>query len=77
MRGDDYLNFDFGISKSFNLPWEGHSLVFRWDVFNLTNSVYFDAGTLQSNILRPGSFGDYSGILGLPRRMQVGLRYTF
>lgn len=77
MRGDDYLNFDFGISKSFNLPWEGHSLVFRWDVFNLTNSAYFDAGTLQANILRPGSLGDYFGVLGGPRRMQVSLRYTF
>ncbi len=77
MRGDDYYNLDLAIAKSFPLPMEGHRLNFRWEMFNLTNSVYFNAGELQANILRPGTFGNYTGVLGAPRRMQVSLRYEF
>jgi hypothetical protein len=35
LRADNYFNLDFGISKSFNMPWEGHSFRFRWDMFNV------------------------------------------
>ncbi len=77
LRGDDYFNLDFAVSKSFPLPMEGHSFNFRWEIFNLTNSVYFDAGALSVNILRPGTFGNYTGTLGSSRFMQVSLRYQF
>ena len=77
MRGDKYMSMDFGISKSFNTPWEGHRVEFRWDIFNLTNSAFFDTGSINASIGDPGTFGDYTAVLGGPRRMQVQLRYQF
>ena len=59
------------------MPWEGHSFKFRWDVFNVTNSVYFDAVSLDADIGSQGTFGDYTALMGSPRRMQVSLRYEF
>jgi hypothetical protein len=77
MRGDKYLNVDFGIQKSFNMPWEGHHFQFRWDMFNLTNSAYFDTYSMSVSVGDPGTFGDYQGVLGAPRRMQLSLKYIF
>ncbi len=77
LRGDSYFNLDFGIGKTFSLPMEGHRLEFRWDMFNLTNTVYFDTAYMSLNPEDPDTFGDYGAILGAPRRMQVTLRYTF
>ncbi|MGH9805378.1 MAG: TonB-dependent receptor domain-containing protein, partial [Candidatus Acidiferrales bacterium] len=77
MRGDKYLNVDFGIAKSFNLPGEGHRFEFRWDMFNLLNSAYFDTGSLSMDFSDPGTFGDYLAVLGAPRRMQFTLRWVF
>ncbi len=77
MRGDKYATFDFGIAKNFNMPWEGHRMEFRWDIFNLTNSAFFDTGSINASIGDPGTFGDYTAVLGSPRRMQVQLRYAF
>jgi hypothetical protein len=77
MRGDKYINLDFGIGKSFNAPWEGHRLEFRWDIFNLMNSAYFDTGSINASRGDQETFGDYTAVLGGPRRMQVQLRYIF
>jgi len=77
MRGDKYVNLDFGIAKSFNLPGEGHRFEFRWDMFNLLNSAYFDTGAINASIGDPGTFGDYTAVLGGPRRMQFTLRWVF
>jgi hypothetical protein len=77
LRADNYVNLDFGIGKSFNMPWEGHRFMFRWDIFNVTNSVYFDAFTINLDYGTKGSFGDYVNVLGGPRRMQLSLRYEF
>lgn len=77
LRGDGYFNLDLGLAKSFTMPWEGHSLKLRWDIFNVTNSVYFDTASLTANIGSQGSFGDYSAVLGGARRMQIALRYDF
>lgn len=77
MRGDKYFNIDFGINKSFTMPFEGHRLDFRWDIFNLFNSAYFDTGQINASVGDPGTFGNYRAILGTPRRMQVQLRYIF
>jgi hypothetical protein len=77
LRGDKYLNFDFGIVKSFRLPKERHRLHFRWDIFNLLNSPYFDTGAINASFGDAGTFGDYRGLLGGPRRMQLTLRYEF
>jgi hypothetical protein len=77
MRGDKYINVDFGIAKTFNAPWEGHHLEFRWDIFNLMNSAYFDTGSINASRGDQDTFGDYTAVLGGPRRMQVQLRYVF
>jgi hypothetical protein len=82
IRGDGYFGIDLGLAKRWVLPWsEKQSLQFRWEVFNITNSVRFDAqSSLLSNSLGLGSgssFGNYSGLLTNPRIMQFALRYEF
>jgi hypothetical protein len=64
------------------MPWtEKQSLQFRWEVFNVPNTVRFDVqSALLSNSLGLGSgssFGNYSGLLTNPRIMQFALRYEF
>jgi hypothetical protein len=77
LRGDHYFNLDLGLGKTFQMPWEGHSFAIRWEVFNVTNSAYFDTVSLSADLGRQGTFGDYSAVLGGPRRMQISGRYTF
>ncbi|MDT4897714.1 MAG: hypothetical protein QOH25_2791 [Acidobacteriota bacterium] len=38
-----YVALDAGLYKTFNLPWEGHSVTFRWEVYNVTNTQRFTA----------------------------------
>ncbi len=76
-RADGYFSTDLGIAKTFNLPWEGHFLKFRWDIFNLTNTPYFDAVYLNLDIGDRNTFGDYTQTSGGPRLMQFSLRYEF
>lgn len=77
LRGDGYFTMDIGVSKHFNLPWEGHKLEFTWQVFNVTNSVYFDPWSAQLDIGSSTTFGNYTDTIGNPRLMQFGLRYEF
>lgn len=82
IRGNGYFGIDLGVSKRWTMPWsEAQSLQFRWETFNVTNSVRFD---VQSSLLSSaltlgsgGSFGNYSGLLTNPRIMQFALRYEF
>lgn len=46
LRGPGYFTLDAGLYKTFNLPWEGHTVQFRWEVFNVTNTQFFDASTI-------------------------------
>ncbi len=77
VRGDGFFGIDLGVGKRFQLPMEGHSLQFRWEVFNLTNAVRFDVNSLTLDLGNTGSFGKYSGELTVPRVMQFALRYEF
>jgi len=80
LRGDRYFSTDMAISKKFNLPREGMSLQFRWEIFNLTNSVFFDTGGnnyVSASIEDPATFGNYHSVLGGPRQMQATLRLVF
>jgi hypothetical protein len=77
IRGDKFFNLDLAVAKTFKMPWEGHSLKMRWETFNVTNSVYFDTAYLSASIGRKGTFGDYTGVLGGPRKMQITFRYEF
>jgi len=82
IRGDGFFGIDLGLAKRWTMPWsEKQSLQFRWEVFNVTNSVRFD---VQSSLLSGAltldsgqSFGNYSGLLTNPRNMQFALRYEF
>ena len=85
IRYPGYFDLDLGISKSFKMPWEGHQLALRWDVFNVTNtqsltgivdfSVAQDPGLTQAT--PPPDWGNFFQIQGQPRVMQIGARYSF
>ena len=76
IRGDGIFNMDASLSKRFRIR-EGHSLQFRWEVFNLTNTARFDVGTASLDISIAGTYGKYTDQLTVPRVMQFGLRYEF
>jgi hypothetical protein len=64
------------------MPYEGHSIQFRWDVFNVPNLHRFNVaaglGDFAPNLQQtPQFFGDYTGLLTQPRVMQFALRYEF
>jgi hypothetical protein len=85
LRYPGYFDLDLGVSKSFKMPWEGHQLALRWDVFNVTNtqsltgivdfSVAQDPGLNQS--APPPDWGNFFQIQGQARVMQIGARYSF
>jgi hypothetical protein len=84
-----YSTLDMGLAKNFNMPWsENHKLQFRWEVFNVMNKQYFNAGSFTrttyglpedvETATAPAAFGRiFNGIQGNPRRMQFGIRYSF
>jgi hypothetical protein len=45
--------------------------------FNLTNSVRFDAQSIDSSFAQPSTFGKYTGTLTTSRRLEFVLRYEF
>jgi hypothetical protein len=88
LRLPGYSTLDLGLSKSIKMPWEGHSVQFRWEVINVTNAQYFNAdeftrstwGLQQDSDIGDASadFGKiFTSIQGVPRRMQFGIRYSF
>ncbi|HKG80939.1 MAG TPA: hypothetical protein VKA78_15990, partial [Pyrinomonadaceae bacterium] len=92
LRGPGYISLDMGLYKSFKMPWEGHALQFRWEVFNVTNTQRFDAATiadlsLGNDPFRGGDpdpdFGKFTSTQAplnetrAGRVMQFALRYTF
>ncbi|MDT5060096.1 MAG: hypothetical protein QOH63_555 [Acidobacteriota bacterium] len=93
LRAPGYVSLDAGLSKMFKLPWEGHSLQFRWEVFNVTNTQRFDGNTIadlglpRDPFLRQlnasSDFGRYTSTQAplnenkAGRIMQFALRYQF
>ncbi|HEX8147435.1 MAG TPA: TonB-dependent receptor [Pyrinomonadaceae bacterium] len=93
IRGPGYISLDAGLYKSFKMPWEGHSLQFRWEVFNVTNTQRFDANTLADQslpqdpfIFKPEASADFGRFTSTQtplnetkagRVMQFALRYQF
>jgi len=81
-RGDGVFDIDSSLSKSWSLA-ERAKIKFAWEVYNVTNSTRFDAGSYNNgtfgNGLTLGGFGFYGGRLGDKtfRRMQFGLRVDF
>ncbi len=82
LRGDGFASWDMSLGKRWNLPMEGHSLQFRWEVFNVPNLTRFNAQGVGQSLLTsltqsPNSFGAYTSLLTQPRVMQFALRYEF
>jgi hypothetical protein len=80
LRGDGFVGVDMSLTKRWRLPAEGHSLQFRWEVFNVLNQVRFNAQSISNPTSLqqvPSSFGDYTSLLTQPRVMQFALRYEF
>jgi len=78
LRGDGIFNIDLNVAKRFTMPYsEKHSLQFRWETFNLTNTTKFDVNSASLDISVGGTFGKYGAQLTQPRVMQFGLRYEF
>lgn len=76
LRGDGVYSWDAGLNKAFQLT-ERMKLQFRWEAFNVTNSVRFDPHSINNRLDDPGSFGIASSTLVQPRIMQVALRIEF
>lgn len=93
LRAPGYFSLDAGLYKTFNMPWEGHQLQFRWEVFNVTNTQYFDADFISDlglpadpylrNLTANPDFGRFTSTQ-VPlnenkagRVMQFALRYQF
>jgi carboxypeptidase family protein len=91
LRGDGFAGWDMSLSKRWRMFHEGHTLQFRWEVFNVPNltrfNVYPSGATGLNSALGdsgvpnlqqlPSAFGDYAGLLTSPRVMQFALRYEF
>jgi len=76
LRGDGYFGIDAGLAKVFR-PVERVNVRLRWDVFNVTNSVRFDVGSIGNRLDSPNNFGVYTQTLSNPRVMQLALRVEF
>jgi carboxypeptidase family protein len=78
LRGDGVFGWDMGLGKRWKMPYaEGHSVQFRWEVFNVPNTVRFDVQSANLNIDNATAFGKYTRLLSNPRIMQFALRYDF
>jgi hypothetical protein len=78
LRGPGYFGVDAGIGKEWNIT-EDQILKFSWEVFNVTNSVRFDAAAASNDfdLTSSTNFGVYGSTLTKPRVMQFSLRYSF
>src|SRR6266542_797089 len=73
---DGIQNVDIGISKTFSLPWEGHRLTVRADLFNAFNHVQFG---FPSSDIGNANFGAITGLATQysPRTVLFSLRYQY
>jgi hypothetical protein len=76
LRGDGPFVINLGVAKRFMIT-ERHSVQFRAEAFNLSNTVRFNVSSLTLDLGNTGSFGKYSGTLAPPRQIQFAVRYEF
>lgn len=80
IRGDGYFGVDLGIGKRFllfTLKDQPHTIQFRAEGFNVTNTVRFDVLSAGLDAADQAKFGQYSQTLTRPRVFQFSLRYQF
>lgn len=73
LRGPHTNVFDFALMRDFPIH-ESLGLQFRWEVFNLTNTVQFGQ---PGNNFSSSSAGKITSLAGDPRVMQFALRLAF
>ena len=75
--GDGVKTIDIGMAKYFQLPWEGHKIMLRADLFNAFNHPQF--GFPVSLDVANLNFGRITGTATqyAPRSVQVSLRYQY
>ena len=73
---DGVKNVDLGIMKVFSMPWEGHKITLRADLFNAFNHVQYG---FPSQAITNTNFGALTSVATLyaPRNIQVSLRYQY
>ncbi len=71
--GPPTRNFDFSVARRFIMPWEGHSVQFRFESFNFTNTPVFGQPNTAVGTPNAGLITE----AGEPRRIQFGLKYVF
>ena len=76
LRGDGYFTWDAGLDKEFHIT-EHAKLQFRWEMFNITNSVRFDSHSISATLDNPQNFGQATGLLTISRRAQFSGRIEF
>jgi Carboxypeptidase regulatory-like domain len=76
LRGPGYFSIDASLQKQWSLG-EQRSLRLGWDVYNITNSVRFDAANVLPEIDITDTFGNYTNTLNDSRKMQFSLRFEF
>ena len=76
LRGGNYYNSDFGVLRTFGLPFlgENRNLQFRAEFFNIYNNVNF---TLPVTTLTSSAFGRYTSNATAPRVIQFALKFNF
>ncbi|MFB3902366.1 MAG: carboxypeptidase regulatory-like domain-containing protein [Acidobacteriota bacterium] len=72
--GPGWINLDFLASKEFPMPWKEHSLQFRFEAFNFTNTPHFGAPVTA---VATADAGRINATNGDPRLIQMALRYVF
>jgi len=71
--GPSYVNLDLSIFRKFRVT-ERVGAEFRFESFNFTNTPHFNRpGTTMGN----ADFGQVTGTLGDPRRIEFGMKLTF
>jgi hypothetical protein len=77
-RGPGFFDIDGGLSKTWDLS-ESRLIRFSWEVFNVTNSVRFDAANALpgEDLVDATGFGKFQRTLTTPRVMQFSLRFAF
>jgi Carboxypeptidase regulatory-like domain len=76
LRGDGYYSWDAGLDKEFHIT-ERAKMQFRWEMFNITNSVRFDSHSISATLDNPQNFGQATVLLTNKRLAQFSGRIEF
>jgi hypothetical protein len=73
VEGPSRRNIDIMVARNFMMPWEGHTLQFRFESFNFTNTPAFGQPNTAVGTPNVGLINEADD----PRRIQFALKYVF